>query len=39
MKKLLTILIIMLGVSAFVGQEAAAQNVLDGVYVKEHYPT
>jgi gliding motility associated protien GldN len=39
MKKLLTILIIMIGVSAFVGQEAAAQNVLDGVYVKEHYPT
>ena len=39
MKKLIAILTITLGVSAFFGQEAVAQNVLDGVYVKEHYPT
>ena len=39
MKKLLTILTIALGISTFTIVEVAAQNVLDGVYVKEHYPT
>ncbi|MFT4545230.1 MAG: hypothetical protein ACI9EQ_001701, partial [Bacteroidia bacterium] len=39
MKKLLTILTIALGFSTFTVVESAAQNVLDGVYVKEHYPT
>ncbi len=39
MKKLLVVLSLCLGVSTFISVETVAQNVLDGVYVKEHYPT
>lgn len=38
MKKLLVILSVVF-VSAFASNWAVGQNVLDGVYVKEHYPT
>ena len=39
MKKLLVISSVFVGVFAFLASESVAQNVLDGVYVKEHYPT
>jgi len=39
MKKLLVILVVILGFTGFSVTETVAQNVLDGVYVKEHYPT
>ncbi len=39
MKKLLVVLSLCMGVSTFISVETVAQNVLDGVYVKEHYPT
>ncbi|MCF8276027.1 MAG: gliding motility protein GldN [Flavobacteriales bacterium] len=38
MKKLLVILSVVF-ISAFASNWAVGQNVLDGVYVKEHYPT
>lgn len=39
MKRLLVILTVALGTMAISFNEVSAQNVLDGVYVKEHYPT
>jgi len=39
MKVLVKCSLFMLLASAFVGQDAVAQNVLDGVYVREHNPT
>ena len=39
MKKLLIILVVMLGAIGASVTDLSAQNVLDGVYVKEHYPT
>lgn len=39
MKKLIAIVTVAVGISTFLGGESTAQNVLDGVYVKEHYPT
>ena len=39
MKKLLVVLIVLIGVSGVDSTSCFAQNVLDGVYVKEHYPT
>jgi len=39
MKKLLIVLTVLIGISGIDSTLCGAQNVLDGVYVKEHYPT
>ncbi len=39
MKRFLKALLIILIIGFAAGEEAIGQNVLDGVYVKEHYPT